>query len=274
VILQFFEYLERDSILHKINPVVKLLLILTLMVIITFIYDPYTPIIFSIIAIIQITVLGKIPIKAIFKMILPLTFILIGITITSIISYDVGAEKAPQIILAWKFIQISKSSIIFGLTIGFRIFCFLLYSLLFVVSTDPTDFILSLIIQLRLSPKIGFGTLAGYRFVPILNTEYQNIYDAHKIRGVKERSGLIEKIKRAKKYTVPLMLSATRKAQRVAIAMDSKCFYAYPKRTYLRDIKIRKIDIIYIILFTALCIAIFAILIRFNILNWGYRSLR
>ena len=272
--MQFFEYLEKDSILHKINPSIKLILITILMLVVTFAYDPYTPFIFSVLAIIQITLLGKIPIKQILKMIMPLIFILVGITITSIISYDTSMEKTPQIILYLKGLEITANSITFGFTIGFRILCFLLYSLLFVATTDPTDFILSLIIQLKLSPKIGFGTLAGYRFIPLLTTEYQNIYDAHKIRGVKEKSGLIAKVKRFKKYAVPLMVSATRKAQRVAIAMDSKCFYAFPKRTYLRDVRVRKIDIIYIILFTVLCITIFSVLIKFSILNWGYRSLR
>ena len=245
-----------------------------LMLAATFAYDPYTPLIFSVLAIIQITLLGKIPIRQTLKMILPLTFILFGIIITSIISYNTNVEKAPQIIFYLKGLTITVNSITFGLAIGFRMLCFLLYSLLFVATTDPTDFILSLIIQLRLSPKIGFGTLAGYRFIPLLSTEYQSILDAHKIRGVKEKGGTIAKIKRFKRYAVPLMVSAIRKAQRVAIAMDSKCFYVYPKRTYLRDVRIRKIDIIYAILFIALYITIFIILAKFSILNWGYRSLR
>jgi len=272
--MQFFEYYEKDSIIHRINPSVKLILIFILMLIITFIYDPYTPFIFSVLAFIQITVLARIPFKQVIKMMLPLTLILAGITITSIISFNTGLEKAPEIIFNLGRIEISVNSIKFGLTIGFRILCFLLYSLLFVATTDPTDFIISLIIQLKLSPKIGFGTLAGYRFVPLLSTEYQSILEAHKIRGIKENTGAIAKIKRFKKYVVPLMVTAARKAQRVAIAMDSKCFYAYPGRTYLRDLRIKRIDIIYIIFFTMLCTIIFIILTRLDVLSWGYRSLR
>ena len=272
--MQFFEYYEGDSIIHRINPAVKLSLIFILMLVVTFVYDPYTPFIFSVLAFIQITVLARIPFKQVMKMILPLALILAGITITSIISFNTGLEEAPKIILTLGKIEISVNSIKFGLTIGFRILCFLLYSLLFVATTDPTDFIISLIVQLKLSPKIGFGTLAGYRFVPLLSTEYQNIYEAHKVRGMKERSGAIAKIKRFKKFAVPLMVTAARKAQRVAIAMDSKGFYAYPERTYLRDIRIRKIDIMYIIIFILICVIIFITLARLGVLSWGYRSLR
>lgn len=272
--MQFFEYFEIDSPIHRLNPSVKLITIMILMLTVTFVYDPYTPFIFSVLAIIQLVVFAKIQTRQIFKMLAPLSLFLFGIITTSIISYDTTMEIDQIVILNLKGIEITTSSIAFGFTIGFRILCFLLYSLLFVATTDPTDFILSLIIQLKLSPKIGFGTLAGYRFVPLLSTEYQSIHDAHKIRGFKEKSGLVSKFKRFKKYAVPLMVSAARKAQRVAIAMDSKCFNAYPKRTYLRIIRVRRIDIIYIILFTTLCAIIFVLLSKFNIINWGYRSLK
>src|SRR4030043_1449100 len=272
-VMQFFEYYEGDSIIHRINPAVKLSLIFILVLVITFVYDPYTPLIFSVLALIQITALARIPSRQVMKMILPLLLILAGITITSIISFNTGMEAAPRILFNIGKIEISVNSIRFGFSIGLRILCFLLYSLLFVATTDPTDFIISLILQFKISPKIGFGTLAGYRFVPLLSTEYQNIFEAHRVRGMEERSGAIAKIKRFKEFAVPLMVTAARKAQRVAIAMDSKCFYAYPRRTYLRDIRVRRTDIIYIILFTSICTIIFIILARLDILSWGYRSL-
>ena len=272
--MQFFEYYEGDSIVHRINPAVKLSLIFILVLVITFVYDPYTPFIFSVLALIQIIALARIPSRQVMKMILPLLLILAGITITSIISFNTGMEAAPRILFNIGKIEISVNSIRFGFSIGLRILCFMLYSLLFVATTDPTDFIISLILQFKLSPRIGFGTLAGYRFVPLLSTEYQNIFEAHRVRGMEERSGAIAKIKRFKEFAVPLMVTAARKAQRVAIAMDSKCFYAYPKRTYLRDVRIRKADVSYIIIFILICAIIFITLTWFGVLNWGYRSLR
>jgi energy-coupling factor transport system permease protein len=272
--LQFFEYLERDSILHKLNPTIKLILIIMLMLVVTFIYEPYTPLLFCIVALIQIMVLGKIAFKPIIKMMLPLLLVLVAITLTSIISYNTASEINPKIIINWWIFKISLNSIKFGLTIGIRTLCFLLYSLLFVLTTEPTDFIISLIIQLKLSPRVGFGTLAGYRFVPLLSAEYQNIYDAHRIRGLKERNNFIAKFGRFKRYAVPLIVIASRKAQRVAIAMDSKCFYAYHKRTYLRDLRIKKIDIVYTVLFVAFSTAVILILSKFKIISWGYMSIK
>jgi len=272
--MQFFEYLEKDSVLHRLNPSVKLLLIMALMFAVTFVYDPYTPFTFAVLGILQLTVLGKIPITRIARMILPLSFILLAITVTSIIAFDTSLEQNPSVVLNIRSFIITEASIMFGLTIGLRIFCFLLYSIMFVATTDPTDFILSLILQLKLSPRIGYGTLAGYRFVPLLGTEYQNIHQAHMIRGSEQRAGLIQKFSRLKRYSVPLLVGAIRKAQRVAIAMDSKGFLAYPKRTYLRDVRIRRPDIIYLTLVLLTYTLLLILLTRYGIASWGYRSLR
>ncbi|MGM0368347.1 MAG: energy-coupling factor transporter transmembrane component T family protein [Actinomycetota bacterium] len=272
--MQFFEYFEKDSILHRVNPSLKLILIMVLMFAVTFAYDPYTPLIFAVIAVLQLTILGKIPLKSIFKMVLPLSFILFAITITSIIAFNTAAETSPVVVISVGSFIITKASITFGVTIGLRIFCFLLYSILFVATTDPTDFILSLILQLKLNPKIGFGTLAGYRFVPLLSSEYKNIHQAHIIRGAREHKGMVARIKRIKKYAVPLLVGAVRKAQRVAIAMESKSFGSYRDRTYLRQIEIKKSDIIYVTLNILIFAAILAILTINGITVWGYKSIR
>lgn len=272
--MQFFDYLEKDSILHRLNPSIKLLLIMALMFTVTFVYDPYTTLVFAALGLLQVTLLGKIPITKILTMMLPLLLLLLAITLTSIIAFDVGMEQEPVVLLAIGDFLISRASILFGLTIGLRIFCFLIYSILFVATTDPTDFILSLILQLKLSPRIGYGTLAGYRFVPLLGAEYQNIHQAHMIRGSEQRAGLVQKFKRLKRYAIPLLVGAIRKAQRVAIAMDSKGFMAYSQRTYLRDVRIKKSDIIYVVLVLSIYILLLTLLTHYGIASWGYRSLR
>ncbi len=272
--MQFFDYVEKDSVLHRINPSLKLLLIMALMFTVTFVYDPYTTFGFALLGMLQLTVLARLPVLKIFKMMLPLTLMLAAITITSIIAFDVSLEQDPVVVLTIGNFLISWASIMFGLTIGLRIFCFLIYSIMFVATTDPTDFILSLILQLRLSPKIGFGTLAGYRFVPLLGAEYQNIHQAHMIRGSEQRQGPLQRIKRLKRYSVPLLVGAIRKAQRVAIAMDSKGFLAYRDRTYLRDVRIKRSDIFYLVIILLTYLLLLAILTHYGITLWGYRSLR
>ncbi|MFO7929378.1 MAG: LemA family protein, partial [Candidatus Humimicrobiaceae bacterium] len=86
--------------------------------------------------------------------------------------------------------------------------------------------------------------------------------------------GYMTRIKRIKKYAVPLLVGAVRKAQRVAIAMESKSFGSYRDRTYLRQIEIKKSDIIYVTLNILIFAAILAILTINGITVWGYKSIR
>ena len=45
--------------------------------------------------------------------------------------------------------------------------CFAVYSLLFVLTTDPTDFVVALVQHWRVPPRIAYASMAAYRFVPL-----------------------------------------------------------------------------------------------------------
>lgn len=75
-------------------------------------------------------------------------------------------------------------SIIVSMSLALRSLCFIGLSLLFAFTTDPTKFMLSLMQQVRLSPKLTYGILAGYRFVPTFKHELDLLKKAHRIRGL------------------------------------------------------------------------------------------
>jgi energy-coupling factor transport system permease protein len=110
---------------------------------------------------------------------------------------------------------------------------------LFVLTTDKVAFILSLIQQCRVSPKLAYGILAGYRFLPLLTNELTTIRSAHLVRGARTKTS---RLTRYKQYTIPLLASAIRKAERTAVAMESKGFTGERDRTYYRSYHIRWTD--------------------------------
>lgn len=69
-------------------------------------------------------------------------------------------------------------------------------------TTDPILFMLSLVQQCKLSPKLAYGVIAGFRFLPLLKDEVQLIQQAHKIRGGAAENGFKEKISALKRYTI------------------------------------------------------------------------
>ena len=89
------------------------------------------------------------------------------------------------------------------------------------------------------------------RFIPILVEEVDKIMKAQMSRGADfEHGNLIEKAKALIPLLVPLFVSAFKRANDLAYAMESRCYSSEAKRTKLRPLKYKRIDYItYIYLF-------------------------
>ena len=109
-------------------------------------------------------------------------------------------------------------------------------------TTDPILFMLSLIQQCKLPPKLAYGVIAGFRFLPLLKDEILIIRQAHRIRGAASDSGLKGKLSAFRRFTIPLLAGAIRKAERTAIAMESKGFTGSRNRTFYRTVTVRRAD--------------------------------
>lgn len=243
------------------------------MLAVTLVFDPLTPLIFLIIALLTLSLLVGVRVGNLLKAIAPFLLIAFGFFLTNALFYDISRETNPTVLFSGGPVTLSLQGILVGTSIGLRVLCIVAYSLIFVMTTDPTELIISLIKQCRVNPRIGYGALAGYRFLPLLYYEYENLSAAHRIRGFKEVRGIRGAYRRLKRYAIPLLVSAVRKAERVAIAMDSKAFGAYPTRTYRRDVRVREID--WVVLITALVgtAAIILALWKLGTLRWLSGSL-
>jgi len=77
------------------------------------------------------------------------------------------------------------------------------------------------------------------RFIPILSEEVEKIMLAQKARGASfDRGGLIKRAKALLPIIIPLLVSAFRRAEELALAMDARCYNATPKRTKLKELKL------------------------------------
>lgn len=137
----------------------------------------------------------------------------------------------------------SEASLIIGVSLGLRVLCFASYSLLFVTTTDPSRFILSLIQHLRVPYRFGYAMLAVYRFLPMLGYEFLLIRGAQRIRGVPPRRGVRGWVLEAVRYMIPLLATALRRAERVAIAMEARGLGPGLHRTYYRYVPMRAVDV-------------------------------
>ena len=201
--MHFFEYYERDSFLHRANPTIKLMAVFVLLLAVIMAFDPFTPLLFLIFAIALMCGLGRIPLFYILRTLIPFWLVAIGFVVTNGFLYDVTKVQTPTVLGRWGPFLITQEGLEAGLSLGLRALAIVSYSMMFVMTT---------------------------------------IRAAHKVRGVGERTGLRDRYQQLKRYAVPLLASAIRKSERVALAMDSKAFGAASARTYYRALHVRRGD--------------------------------
>jgi energy-coupling factor transport system permease protein len=127
------------------------------------------------------------------------------------------------------------SAVQYGATVALRLAAILAMSSLFVVTTEPTQFVRALIHQAHLSPRLAYSVFAAYRFVPLVEVEFSTIRAAHQLRGGVGRRGPLAHIQELFGYAIPLLALAVRRGERVALAMECRAFGARPRRTYYRE---------------------------------------
>ncbi|OGO05967.1 MAG: hypothetical protein A2Y73_07805 [Chloroflexi bacterium RBG_13_56_8] len=198
-------------------------------------FDPWTPLAFFVVGLVVQLFLGRVPLRGTAR---PLLFFFIlgalGFIGSNALFYNPPPGEAVTVLWSSGVLRITAEGLRVGISLTMRIVAIVIFSILFVTTTDPTDFVLSLIQNAHFPFRLGYGILVAYRFLPLWRTELGIIRSAHRIRGVGERTTLRGRWNQLRRYAVPLLASAIRKSERVAIAMDSKAFGALPQRTYYR----------------------------------------
>jgi energy-coupling factor transport system permease protein len=258
--MRLFVYREGDSFLHRLNPLTKLVFASLVMLLLTVIVDPITPFMVALALLIATSTLGRVPVRALVRTLGPFAAIALGILWTTALFYVASPTDLARPVIVLGPIVLTDQGLAYGFTIMFRILGVFAASLLFALTTDPTDLVVALIQQLHLSHRFGYGALAAYRFVPLFDTELSTIRAAHRIRGVGDRGGPLAQYRRFVGYMVPLLAGGVRKAERVALAMDARGFDAYPTRTYYRRAHFSREDVLFSVGATAAVVTLLVIL--------------
>jgi len=238
-----------DSFLTTLNPACKLFSHLIVMFLLMTISNPKVTFLIWLLAVFIGTFLGGWRMTYLLKRLFPyLGFFILVFWMMA--AFGEGEEAIWK--MAWFHITVESMS--HGLTIGFRMLAFVTYGLLFTSTTDITLFIMSLIHQCRLSPKWAYGLLAGFRFIPLFQSELNQMKTAHKVRGYKQKNGW----KAFMRYSLPLFTQGIRKSERIAIAMEVRGFTGTRDRTYYQTPKIVVKDWVY---FLSLFIVVLGIMI-------------
>ena len=236
---------EADSFLHRLNPLTKLLLSVPVAVLVALVDEPLTPTAVALAALAATRGLGRVPWGGLLR---PLGFaglLSLGMVWTCVLFYAGPGSELGAADVWLGPARITMAGLVYGLTLAARLWAIFATSLLFVLTTDPVEFVLALVQQGRLPYRIGYGVFAAYRFVPLVEEELANVRAAHQVRNVEGGHGPFGRLRAAFGYAIPLLAIAVRRGERVALAMDSRAFGALPRRTYYRTTSLGRSDALF-----------------------------
>ncbi|MDZ5784561.1 energy-coupling factor transporter transmembrane component T family protein [Marinococcus luteus] len=226
----------RNAFLQHVHPTLKLLSLFTVFFCMIFVYDIWRPLAVLLLTVAAVAFLGKVPLKLLLVLMLP--FGLFGFSFIWL--QVVFPDERGSTVLFYVFqMPVALENIQTGISLGLRAMVFASWSLLFVLTTSPVNLVISLIQKWHMPPNIGYGMMAAYRFLPQLREELTVIRRARQIRGM----GKKPKMREWKEMAVPLMAGAVRKAERTALAMESKGFDGSRERTEYVQMNYKKTDI-------------------------------
>jgi energy-coupling factor transport system permease protein len=252
----------RARFLHALNPLAKLAAPLPVMIALLFTRDIAIPLTFSVLALALLLVGTRLSGRAIAILLIgaPLGVAVLGVTFgvwvdpARIEETSAAASVVLIEIGDWRF---TLAAYLVGIATALRVAALVLLSLIAGLSTTGPELVRALVQNLRVPYRLGYTALAALRFVPRFGHELEVIRAAHRVRGTDRGRGPVAAARRSISYAIPLLASAIRHAERVALAMDARAFGAHTTRTERVISRWRARDTVFVVVFWAASVAIF-----------------
>ncbi len=232
------QYYSTESTIHKLDPRTKIMSLILFMVFLFSFTSLKTIAISAVFVAITIN-LSKVPIKYIVKGLKPVIFIIIFTVIIHLFIHD------GKVIFKIFILKITDTGIIYAITLSTRIIIMILFSSLLTFTTSPmeiTNGIERLLDPFQkgysLAHNISLMMSIAIRFIPTIIDEADKIMNAQLSRGANFNEGnIFNKVRSLIPIIVPLMLSAIRRADDLAFAMESRCYNGGKNRTRFKELK-------------------------------------
>ncbi len=228
----------RPTVLEKINPFIKVVTILVCAILMALTSSWKLNLAVLIAALLALLLLSNCKLSSLVKTFVPV-ILLAGAVFVSGMSYGKSAAQSASIY--------DVASMDSALLLSTRILAYVGMGMVFALSTDQKEFIMSLMHQAHVKPKFAYGVLAAVNLIPTLRREWDEVNLAYRAR--KKRTGLLP--------IGPLfntLVNGIRWSENVAMAMESKGFDGDGSRTFAITTRVRAGDIC----FAVLCIGLMA----------------
>jgi energy-coupling factor transport system permease protein len=234
-------YQPGDSILHRLHPLTKGAWLLFGTVFVFVVHNPWAVSTVLILVILAFPLAGLALGRVRGTRLFAVTALLLGVLQMLFVRQGEELVRAGSL-------TITTGGVEAGVYVAGRFLSVVLLSYLFVLSTDPNDLAYALM-RAGLPYRYGFVLITALRLVPVFEQEGQIVYNAQVARGVQyDTRGLRRFLTLARQFFMPLLVSALGKVDGLAVSMEGRCFGKYPARTFLRDVRPTRLDLVAVIL--------------------------
>jgi len=271
------EYVYKDTLMHKMHPVPKIILLASLTLLAQFYFDPWFILPILIFMIILAKPIARIPNSWLLPMYLIGLMSILERGYNAAFIYGAGYYRvypASWMVTTLLYIgnfpvigvaKITIGGLVWLLSMALRYFTALFAVSIVLYTTDPSD-LMHYLASKNVSKNALFIVFAGFNFFPILLRYAATIMDAQQLRGVElSIKSPIKTINNLARIFHPLIMRVTMLADTLTLSASIRGFGS-GKSSYLREMKLAILDKIIIAINIAVFIAGFLGLLFFN---WG-----
>ena len=247
------QYIPGNSLIHQMDPRAKIIALIIYIVSVFFV-KTFTGFGIVLIFSIVLLLLSKLSLAYFFKGLRPVMFL---IAFTIILNFFM--TKGGTILLRVGSLTIESVGVEKGIFMSLRLIFLVVTTSLLTLTTSPIsltdgiEFILKPFKRVGVpSHEIAMMMTIALRFIPTLMEESQKIMRAQMARGADfESGGFLQRAKAMVPLLVPLFVSAFRRADDLAVAMESRCYRGGENRTRMKELAVSAVDYLALILLTS-----------------------
>lgn len=258
------QFVPGNSCIHRLDPRTKILLMIAYIAMV-FVVDSLTMFLVPLFYMGLTLLLAKIPLSYMYKALKPVRLLMVFMFVLNLF-----VTPGERVLVAWWIVKITEESLKQAVFITLRLMFLITGTSLMTLTTSPlslTDGLEKLLSPLKVfkfpAHELAMMMTIALRFIPTLMEEADKIRKAQMARGADFESGnLIARAKAMLPILIPLFVSAFRRADELAMAMESRCYHGDEGRTRMRELRFTLGDL-YAALLTAAAIALIPLVQHF-----------
>ncbi len=245
--VNLFNFIEKDSPVHRLTGAAKLvgLLLWSIASMTTF----YTPLL-AVLTVAAFLLFGVSHIK-LREVGFMLKFTFVFMILNNVLIFIFSPQHAVSIYgsrtvlfeIAGPYI-VTAEQLFYHLNVALKYTCSIPVVLLFVSTTNPSEFAASLN-RIGVSYRISYAVSIALRYIPDIQREYYDISKAQQARGIEmsKKAGLVQRLKSVSVILIPLILSSLERIDTISNAMELRGFGKGKKRTWYEGKPFSRADI-------------------------------